>query len=110
MFLDAHGYLFLFFLLLLFSSNRCGVLQSYTTCHSNKRLELYLNHGCVFANALLHCYSRLNCGSSVISCFCLQQCIDCVLNLPLNERQCLVPAKQGVYAIINHDNLRQKAS
>ena len=53
---------------------------------------------------------RLNCGSSVISSFCLQQCIDCVLNLPLNERQCLVPAKQGVYAIINHDNLRQKAS
>ena len=53
---------------------------------------------------------RLNCGSSVISSFCLQQCIDCVLNLPLNERQCLVPAKQGVYALINHDNLRQKAS
>ena len=46
----------------------------------------------------------------MISSFCLQQCIDCVLNLPLNERQCLVPAKQGVYAIINHENLRQKAS
>ena len=25
--------------------------------HSNKRLELYLSHGCVFANASLHCYS-----------------------------------------------------
>ena len=48
---------------------------------------------------------RLNCGSSVISSLCLQQCIDRVLNLPLNERQCLVPAKQGVYVIINHDNL-----
>ena len=53
---------------------------------------------------------RLNYVSSVISSFCLQQCIDCVLNLPLNARQCLVPAKQGVYAIINHENLRHKAS
>ena len=40
----------------------------------------------------------------MISSFCLQQCIECVLNLPLNERQCLVQAKQGVYAIINHNN------
>ena len=45
----------------------------------------------------------------MISSFCLQQCIDCVLNLPLNER-CLVLAKQSVYAIINHDNLRQNTS
>ena len=42
---------------------------------------------------------RLNCGSSVIFSLCLQQCIDCVFNLTLNERQCLVQAKQGVYAI-----------
>ena len=49
---------------------------------------------------------RLNRGSAVL--FCLQQCIDCVLNLLLNERQCLVPAKQGVYAIINHGNLLDK--
>ena len=47
---------------------------------------------------------HLNCGSSVISSFCLQQCIDCDLNLPINEKQCLLQAKQGVYAII-----RQKA-
>ena len=46
---------------------------------------------------------RLNCGSSVIFSLCLQQCIDCVLNLPLDERQCLVQAKQGVYAIKSHD-------
>ena len=46
----------------------------------------------------------------MIFSFCLPQWIDCVLNLPLNERQCLVPAKQVVYAIMNHDNLRQKAS
>ena len=26
-------------------------------CHSNKTLELYVNHDCVFANASLHCYS-----------------------------------------------------
>ena len=53
---------------------------------------------------------RLNCGSSVILSVYLQQCIDCVFNLPLNERQCLVQGKQGVYAIKSHDNLRQKAS
>ena len=53
---------------------------------------------------------HLNCGNSVISFFCLQQCIDCVLNLPINEKKCLLQAKQGVYAIIRHDNLRQKAS
>ena len=53
---------------------------------------------------------RLNCGSSVIFSLCLQQCIDCVLNLPSNERQYLVQAKQSVYAIKSHDNLRQKAS
>ena len=29
--------------------------------HNNKRLELYLSHGCVFANALLHCYSAFEC-------------------------------------------------
>ena len=39
----------------------------------------------------------------MISSFSLQQCIDCVFNLPLNERQSLVEAKQGVYAIINHN-------
>ena len=33
-----------------------------------------------------------------------------VLNLPLNERKCLVQAKEGVYVIKSHDNLRQKAS
>ena len=32
-----------------------------------------------------------------------QQCTDCVLNLPLDERQCLVQAKQGVYTIKSHD-------
>ena len=70
---------------------------------------MYLNHGCVFAPLLRSTVIvRLNCGSSVISSFRLQQCIDCVLNLPLNERQCLVPAKQCVYAIINHENLSQK--
>ena len=31
-----------------------------------------------------------------------------VINLPLNERQCLVQAKQD--AIKSHDNLRQKTS
>ena len=46
---------------------------------------------------------RLNCGSSVISSFYLLQCIDCVLNLLLNERHCLVPAKQGVYAILYNE-------
>ena len=46
----------------------------------------------------------------MISSFCLQQYIDCVLNLPINERQCLLHAKQGVCAIISRDNLRQKAS
>ena len=40
----------------------------------------------------------------MISFLCLQQCIDCVFNLPLNERQSLVEAKQGVDAIINHSN------
>ena len=29
--------------------------------HNNKRLELYLSHGCDFANALLHCYSAFEC-------------------------------------------------
>ena len=53
---------------------------------------------------------HLNCGSSMIPSFCLKQCIDCVLNLPINERQCFLQAKQGVYATISHDNLRQKAS
>ena len=53
---------------------------------------------------------RLNCGSSMIFSLCLQQCIDCVLNLPLNERQYLVQAKQVVYAIKSDDNLRQKTS
>ena len=53
---------------------------------------------------------RLNCGSSVIFSLCSQQCIDCILNLSLNERHCLVQAKQGVNSIKSHDNLRQKAS
>ena len=52
----------------------------------------------------------LNCGSSVIFSLCLQQCIDCVLNLLSNEKQCLVQAKQGVYAKNSYDNLRQKVS
>ena len=49
---------------------------------------------------------RLNCGSSVISSFCLCTTVYrlSVLNLPLNERQSLVQAKQGVYAITNDDN------
>ena len=46
----------------------------------------------------------------MIFSLCLQQCTDCVLNLPLTERQCLVHAKRGGYAIKNHDNLRQKGS
>ena len=46
----------------------------------------------------------------MIFSLCSQQCIDCILNLPLNERQCLVQAKQGVNSIKSHDNLRQKAS
>ena len=40
----------------------------------------------------------------------VQQWINCVLNLSVNERKCLLQAKQGVYAIISHDNLRQRAS
>ena len=44
------------------------------------------------------CFSHL---ALLFSSFCLQQCIDCVLNLPLNESQCLVQAKQGVYTIMN---------
>ena len=58
-----------------------------------------VNHDCVFCK----CFAPLNCGKSVIFSFCLQQCIDCVLNLPLNERQCLVQAEQGVYAIKSPD-------
>ena len=49
---------------------------------------------------------RLNCESSVISSFCLCTAVYrlSVLNLPLNERQSLVQAKQGVCAITNDDN------
>ena len=46
----------------------------------------------------------------MIFSLCLQQCIDCVLNFPLNKRQCLVQTKQDGYAIKSHDSLRQKAS
>ena len=67
-----------------------------------KRLELYLKHDCVL--------QMLRYSHCVIFFLCLQQCIDCVLNLPLNERQCWVQAKQGVNSIKSHDNLRQKAS
>ena len=39
----------------------------------------------------------------------VQQCINCVLNLSVNERKCLLQAKQGVYAIISHDNFKTKS-
>ena len=77
-------------------------------CHSNKRLELYLNHGCVFANASLHCYGAFELWE--FSEFLLLFTAVDRLCFKLNERQCLVSAKQGFYAIKNHDNLRQKAS
>ena len=51
---------------------------------------------------------RLNCWLIDFLRLFIQQRIDCVLSLPLNERQCLVQAKQGVYAIKSHDNLRKK--
>ena len=86
-----------------FSGNRCSVLLSHATCHSNKRLELYVNHDCVFANASLHCYSVFELWelSDFLSLFTAVH--DCDLNLPLNERQCLVQVKQGVSAIKSHD-------
>ena len=52
---------------------------------------------------------RLNCGSSVINPFVYSSASIVLTDLPLNEGQCLVPGKQGVLAVINHDNLRQKA-
>ena len=51
---------------------------------------------------------RLNCWLIDFLRLFIQQRIDCVLSLPLNERQCLVQAKQGVNAIKSHDNLRKK--
>ena len=49
-----------------------------------------IRHDCVFANGSLHCYSAFELWGSVIFSVYLQQCIDCVLNLPLNEGQRLV--------------------
>ena len=62
-FLGAHGYLLFFHFCLFFWTGGGGggslviVVVCYTKYHSNKRLDLYLNHGCVFANASLHCHS-----------------------------------------------------
>ena len=78
--------------------------------HSKKRLELYLSHGCVFANALLHCYSAFELWEFSDFLFLFTAVHRLCFKFTINERQCLVPAKQGVYAIIKHDNLRQKES
>ena len=54
-----------------------------------KRLELDLSYNCVFANTSFHCYSAFELWKlSDFFSLCLQQCIDCVLNLPLNHGQC----------------------
>ena len=51
-----HGYLFvcLFFGSLVIVVVCYKAIQHVTVTN---KLELYLNHGCVFANASLHCYS-----------------------------------------------------
>ena len=61
-------------------------------------LELYVNHDCVFANASLHCYSAFELWelSDFLPLFT-------AVHRPLDERQCLVQGKQGVYAIKSHD-------
>ena len=72
-----------------------GSLVIVVACYRayNKRLQLHLNHDCI-ANASLHCYSAFELWELSDFLPCLQQCIDCVLNLPLDDRLCLVQAKQ----------------
>ena len=48
--------------------------------------------------------------SDFLPSLCLQQHIDCGLNLPLTERQCLVHAKQDGYTMKSHGNVREKVS
>ena len=49
-----------------------------------------------FPSSSLHSHSAFELWDSVIFSVYLQQSIDCVSNLPLNERQCLVQTKKGV--------------